>query len=201
MRRSLHMKLVLIMVLLIFSLMAVVGAFLMNSVTKHYINEFYSQMSTAFGKENADFIRDLQTASDGETDSGARIGEMLSAYVGVLGVDGRNRNYYVLDGNDARYITGSAQKPEGDIALTPNIAAALLGEVGDDSDATADYMDVAVPITRGEEKYIVYILDNRETMQSLNSEMLKLVLEALVLGLVISVLLSLLLAKTMVNPL
>ncbi|MDD6159578.1 MAG: ATP-binding protein, partial [Oscillospiraceae bacterium] len=52
-----------------------------------------------------------------------------------------------------------------------------------------------------EEKYIVYILDNRETMQSLNSEMLKLVLEALVLGLVISALLSLLLAKTMVNPL
>ena len=40
MRRSLHLKLVLIMVLLIVSLMVVVGAFLMNSVTGYYINDF-----------------------------------------------------------------------------------------------------------------------------------------------------------------
>ena len=36
--RSLHMKLVLIMLLLITSLMAVVGAFLMTSVTNFYID-------------------------------------------------------------------------------------------------------------------------------------------------------------------
>ena len=39
MRRNLHIKLVLIMVLLIVSLMVVVGAFLMNSVTGYYIIE------------------------------------------------------------------------------------------------------------------------------------------------------------------
>ena len=66
---------------------------------------------------------------------------------------------------------------------------------------TADYMDAAIPITRGGQPYIVYILDNRETVRSLNGEMFGLILEALVLGLVISVLLSFLLAKTMVNPL
>ena len=38
--RSLHMKLVLIMVLLIVSLMTVVGAFLMNSVVRFYLNDF-----------------------------------------------------------------------------------------------------------------------------------------------------------------
>ncbi len=201
MRRSLHMKLVLIMVLLIVSLMAVVGAFLMNSVTGYYINDFYSQMATAFGEENVDFVRDLRTATEGEEDGGAMIGEVLSAYVGVLGVDGRIRNYYVLDGTTGQYLTGSSEAPQGGVAITPNISAALLGEVGFESDVTAEYMDAAIPITRGGQNYVVYILDNRETVQNLNSEMFSLILQALVLGLIISVLLSFLLAKTMVTPL
>ena len=45
MLRSVHMKLVMIMVLLILSLMAVVGAFLINSVMAFYLEEFYTQMS------------------------------------------------------------------------------------------------------------------------------------------------------------
>ena len=201
MRRSLHLKLVLIMVLLIISLMTVVGAFLMNSVTGYYINDFYSQMAEAFGQENVEFVRDLQTATADETDGAARINEVLSAYRGMLGVDGRNRNYYVLDGVSGRYLAGSAEEPEYGLAITPNITSALLGEVGFDSDVTADYMDAAIPLTRGGEPYVVYILDNRETARNLNSEMFTLILEALVLGLIISVLLSFLLAKTMVNPL
>ena len=73
--------------------------------------------------------------------------------------------------------------------------------MGDDSSVTADYMDAAIPITRGGQPYIVYILDSRETARSLNAKMFSLIMEALVLGLIISVLLSFLLAKTMVNPL
>jgi len=201
MRRSLHMKLVLIMVLLIVSLMAVVGAFLMNSVTGYYIKDFYSQMAAAFGQENVDFVHDLQTAAEGEENGGEMIGDVLSAYVGVLGVNGRTRNYYVLTGDTGRYITGSGEEPTGGIVITPNISAALLGEMGDDSDVTAEYMDVAIPVTRGGEKYVIYILDTRETVQNLNSEMFQLILQALALGLIISVLLSFLLAKTMVTPL
>ena len=201
MRRSLHLKLVLIMVLLIVSLMTVVGAFLMNSVTGYYINDFYSQMAEAFGQENVEFVRDLQTATPGETNGAARMDEVLSAYRGMLGVDGRNRNYYVLDGVSGRWLAGSAEEPEYGMVITPNITSALLGEVGFDSDVTADYMDAAIPMTRGGESYVVYILDNRETAQNLNNEMFTLILEALVLGLIISILLSFLLAKTMVNPL
>ena len=201
MRRGLHMKLVLIMVLLIVSLMTVVGAFLMNSVTGYYINEFYGQVADAFGEDNTDFLQDLQVPTEGETDGAAMLDEVLSAYVGVLGVDGRNRNYYVLDGVTGRYLAGSAEEPEGGLAITPNISAALLGRVGMDSDAAASYMDAAVPITRGDSAYVIYILDNRETAQSMNGEMFTLILEALALGLIISILLSFLLAKTMVTPL
>ena len=41
--RSLHMKLVMIMVLLILSLMTVVGAFLINSVMAFYLEDFYTR--------------------------------------------------------------------------------------------------------------------------------------------------------------
>ena len=47
--RSLHMKLKLILLLLITSLMAVVGAFLTTSVSSFYIDSIYEQINTVFG--------------------------------------------------------------------------------------------------------------------------------------------------------
>ena len=46
--RSLRMKLVMIMVILILALMSVVGAFLINGVGNFYISEFYVQMNQTF---------------------------------------------------------------------------------------------------------------------------------------------------------
>ena len=201
MRRTLHLKLVLILVLLIVSLMVVVGAFLMNSVTGYYINDFYQQIADAFGQDNVDFVRNLQTVTEEGEDGAAMVREVLNAYAWVLGVDRRNRNFYVLDGTTGRCLGGSAPEPEGGLGVTPNISTALLGTPGFDSSVTAGYMDAAIPITRGGQPYIVYILDSRETVRSLNGSMFSLIIEALVLGLVISVLLSFLLSKTMVNPL
>ena len=199
MRRNLHIKLVLIMVLLIVSLMVVVGAFLMNSVTGYYINEFYQQIADAFGQN--DFVRDLQTVTQEGEDGAAMVKEVLDAYAGILGVDRRDRNFYVLDGVTGRCLGGSATPPEGGIPVTPNISSALLGGMGFESSVTADYMDAAIPITRGGHPYIVYILDGRETARSLNASMFSLIVEALALGLIISILLSFLLSKTMVDPL
>ena len=47
--RSLHMKLVLIMLLLITSLMTVVGTFMMTNITGFFIDEFYQQVDSVFG--------------------------------------------------------------------------------------------------------------------------------------------------------
>lgn len=46
--QSLHMKLVLILVLMIISVMAVVGTFLINSVSTFYLDSFYEQMQSVF---------------------------------------------------------------------------------------------------------------------------------------------------------
>ena len=54
--RSLHMKLMLILLLLITSLMAVVGAFLTTSVSSFYINTFYEQIADVFGEDQQEFV-------------------------------------------------------------------------------------------------------------------------------------------------
>ena len=48
--------------------------------------------------------------------------------------------------------------------------------------------------------YVIYILDNKTTANDLTDQMLVLIIEALIFGLVISILLSFLLSKTMVTP-
>ena len=58
--RSLHMKLTLIMLLLITSLMAVVGAFLTTSVSSFFINTFYEQMDSVFGVRGGKLLLTLQ---------------------------------------------------------------------------------------------------------------------------------------------
>lgn len=195
--RSLHMKLVLIMVLLIVALMTVVGAFLMNSVTAFYLDDFYSEISTVLTDEQ--FVRDVTTAEDGETDSPEKIQAILRSYVGPLGVDSRTRNYYVLDGETATCLATSDDSGRP-LDVTPNLSTALQGREGYASDPGASYMDVAVPIRRGGESYIIYLYDNRQTSQQLSEQLFTLILEALVFGLAISVLLSFLLSKTMIGP-
>ena len=197
--RSLHMKLVLIMVLLIISLMTVVGAFLINSVASFYLNDFYSQMQEVFADE--DLYDDMTVPAEGEEDGAQGLKLVIDAYAGTLGVDRRNRNYYILDGVTGRYLAGSDDEGGPALYKTPNLLSALTrGEIGSQSDVTAKYMDVAIPITRGDQHYIIYLYDNRLTIQNLSSQLVVLIIQALVFGLVISVLLSFLLAKTMITP-
>ncbi len=197
--RSLHMKLVLIMVLLIVSLMTVVGAFLMNSVVNFYLEEFYSQMSVMFAQ--TDFVRDLQTPARPDEDPVDMLQSILKARMGELGVDGRTRNYYILDGSTGACLGGSNDELGARLETTHNLATALNQHVtASESDVTADYMDVAVYLTRGDAPYIIYIKDSRQTVQALNSSLFILIIQALIFGLVISVLLSFLLAKTMITP-
>lgn len=197
--RSLHMKLVMIIVLLILSLMTVVGAFLVNSVMAFYLDDFYTRMQSVFEQEA--LVSDLRTPNEGEEDGGEALMSVLSAYSGQLGLDGRSRKLYILDGA-GQYLTGSDGRDGEAPDYSPNLMAVLSGreEVGDDSGAAADFMDLAVAIQRGEQDYVIYIYDNKDTVSDLIDQIFVLIVEALFFGLVISVLLSFLLSKTMVTP-
>ena len=207
--RSLHMKLVLIMLLLITSLMTIVGAFLMTSITGFYIEEFYQRMDDVFGDSNpanAAFVASLRREAAQE--GGAmRLQDMIEAKAGDLGLNWRTRNYYILDGSTGKFLAGSDDESGfAQLQVTPNLltARSSIAEgkeiVGARSDLTANYMDVAIPIIGGENAYIIYIYDNRDTVSELNSQLFLIIVQALLVGLLISMLLSFLLSKTMTTP-
>lgn len=106
MLRSVHMKLVMIMVLLILSLMAVVGAFLINSVMAFYLEEFYTQMSQVFDQsQNPALSRTLQTENSGEENGAEAVLEIMQAYSGELGL-GRPEPHPVHPGRGDRRLSG-----------------------------------------------------------------------------------------------
>ena len=195
MNRSLYTKLVLIILFLIISLTAVTGVFLTRGVRSFYLNEFYNRMQEVFSDE--ELASGLRSAA--QADAPDNMAEVLGAYTGRLGIDTGTRNYHILSGETGAWLAGSVT-PENGVAITPNIISAIAGENGYASDPTAEYMDVALPIEGGAANYIVYVVDNRATMQSLNSQLLQIIVEAMGVGLIISVFLSLLLAKTMIAP-
>ena len=197
MLRSLHTKLVMILVLLILALMTVVGAFLLNSVEAFYLNEFYTSMATRFS--DSQMVSDLRTQTPEEENGAEMLERVLSGYSGELGLDGLNRQLYILDETGA-YLTGGDPEQGRNLQYTENLTRAVQGEVGDKSNVAAKYMDVAIPIQRGGSDYIIYIVDNKATVSELTNQMLVLILEALAFGLGISILLSFLLSKTMITP-
>lgn len=200
--RSLHMKLVLIMTLLIVSLMTVVGAFLVNSVVSFYLQDFYANMVREFAYDGP-LMEGLETPSsdsEGPENAADWIDKVLDSYTGQLGVDGQDRNYYLIDARTQTYLKGSdglQNPPRND---TPNLLTALNGEPGFASDVNETYMDVAVPFTRSGIPYVVQIYDNREAARSLNDQLIDLIVKALGFGLIISILLSFLLSKTVITP-
>ena len=207
--RSLHMKLVLIMLLLITSLMTVVGAFMWTSITGFYIDEFYQQVEGVFGDSdpaNAAFVNSLRREA-AQADGALKLQEMVEAKAGDLGLNSSTRKYYILDGRTGAFITGSDDQASfeslqatANLLAARNSIAAGNAAVGADSDITASYMDVAIPITGGDNAFIIYIYDNRDTVSSLNSQLFLIIVQALLVGLLISVLLSFLLSKTMIIP-
>lgn len=191
--RSLHMKLVLILVLLIVSVMAVVGTFLINSVSNFYFEDFQRQVGDVF---TSDLLAELGQTAKGEN-GGERLSETLSYYTGPLGLD-NYRNYYILDGN-GDFITGSNQAVGSELRANPNIVAAMAGRVGSSGSMVESYMDIAIPV-QGDKPYIIYIRDTKEDIQSLTWRFFAIVMQAMLFGLLVATLLSFLLSKTITTP-
>ena len=82
--RSLHMKLTLILLLLITSLMAVVGAFLTTSISSFYIDSFYQQISDVFSDDSDGYVSTLR-ARAAEPDGAAGLRELLEVRAGARG--------------------------------------------------------------------------------------------------------------------
>lgn len=199
--RSLHMKLVLILVLLILSVMIVVGTLLINRVSSYFLDDFSAQMEEVFTQR---FLSELSSAC-GEDDATDRLREMVAAYSGPLGID-TDRDFYILSSNSGEYLTGSNDQLGVNLEVTPNIIRALNGEVGKSLSLSNDYMDIAIPVSEGAVSginagsYIIYIKDNKNDLSELTWMLFSITVQVVLFGLLFSVLLSFLLSKTMTTP-
>jgi len=196
--RSLHMKLVLILVLLIMSVMIVVGTMLISRVTTFYLDEFRTQMEAVFTQR---LISELEISAAGEPDddTAERLRDIVNAYAGPLGI-GSNRNFYILDAS-GRYLTGSNDALGSSLEQSPNIIKAINGEIGSSIVTTSKYMDLAIPISSDDASYIVYVKDNKLELTDLTHVLLSIILQVVMFGLVFAVILSFFLSKTMTTPL
>lgn len=198
--RSLHMKLVIILILLIVSVMAIMGTFLVNSVGSYYLNDFETQIENVMTENNYETYRSLEQAAQ-EEDAPDRIMEILSAFVGRLGIDSY-RTYAVLDSNGA-FITGDNGALASEMTRTPNILTAIGGDVGAANATIDSYMDYAIPLGKdgdGQPKYIVYFFDDKRETRDLSWNFFGIVVKAMTFGLLVAVLLSFLLSKTITTP-
>ena len=191
--RSLQAKLVLVFVLLIVSVMAIVGTFMLNRVSVYYFDDFTEQMNSVFNAELFAMLRNEAKADDGA----ARVNTAVKAYSSAMKISSY-RNYYILDGKTGATLYGSK---EGEVERTPAIISALAGKIGQEKKISSGYIDRACPIIADNEvKYIVYIKDTKQDMQNLTSSMFSIMLRSMLFALLIAIVLSFLFAKTITTP-
>lgn len=191
--RSLQMRLVLVLVLLIVSVMAIVGTFMLNQVSVYYFDDFTEQMNSVFNAEVFAMLKNEAQAENGAE----RLNAALEAYSSSMRISSY-RNYYILDGKTGETLFGSN---DDEVVRTPAIISALSGKIGQEKRISSGYIDRANPIIVDDEvKYIVYIKDTKQDQQSLTASMFMIILRTMMFALLIAVLLSFLFAKTITTP-
>ena len=199
MYRGLYFKIILILVIFILIVMSVVGAVLISSVLGYYNDQFAACMTQNFG-EDAQLRQYLEAAmTDADGDFAAKQKSILASYASRLGIDDY-RNYYILDA-DGNFLDGSDTAGGEALAGTPNLVAAMNGQLGDTNTAGSDYADYALPLAVGDASCIIYLRDTQDELHEINWMLFSIILQALFVGLLIAILLSFFLARAISMPL
>lgn len=199
MYRGLYFKIILVLVIFTLIVMSVVGAVLISSVLGYYNDQFAACMTQNFG-EDAQLRQYLVAAmTDADGDFAAKQKSILASYASRLGIDDY-RNYYILDA-DGNFLNGSDTAGGEALAETPNLVAAMNGQLGDANTAGSDYADYALPLTVGDASCIIYLRDTQDELHEINWMLFSIILQALFIGLLIAILLSFFLARAISMPL
>ncbi|MBO4217016.1 MAG: HAMP domain-containing protein [Clostridia bacterium] len=197
MYKSLYFKIVLMLVIFTVAIMIVVGAVLLNSAYSFYNNEFTDQMDDALGKDS-DLRAQLTDVLDSD-DYGNGMYEILRAYSSSLGINSY-RDFYVLS-MSGDVICTSVGEMRTELKKTPNVISALNGADGTEKKFGTDYIDYAIYLSNGENECVVYIYDAQEEVRSFIEMLFSIIMQSMLIGLLISTLLSFFLAKAITSPL
>ena len=205
MRRGLYFKIILILVVFILIVMSVVGAVLISNVMQYY-NEEFSDCMTANFESDRQLRTYLENAMVGESAASEEsvavaaqsMKSILSSYSSRLGIDDY-RDFYILSAN-GEFLAGSDNTGE-ELAATPNLLAAMHGEVGREKNQGSTYADYALPLEKDGAACIIYIRDTQEELRQITWVLFSIILEALFIGLLIAFVLSFFLARAISLPL
>jgi len=196
MLKSIQFKIVFIFVLLTFSIITVVGSFTLVNIVNFYNEEFFVMMKQVFSDELVFQIEEL--AKTEKPLEG--VSAIVRANMGPLGID-TYRFYSILDAKTGEVLESSDKIKSAQLDKTDNIVMAMSQEVGNIVSVDKSYMDYAVPIKVGDSvKYIVYIKDTKEELNSITNNVLAIVFRALLLAVFVSVIIGYLLSKTIIVP-
>lgn len=192
--KGLQWKMVTIFVLLVLAIMSVAGTFLILSVTDSYHNLFADEMDSIFTDE---FIGRLESgiAAEGE----GYIKNIISAHTARMGID-TYRNYYVISTDNGMIVDSSSDSRGAFSMQTDNLITALSGKLGKEINPQSSYMDYAVPIRGDGFSYILYVRDTKEELTVITQHIFSIIIEALLLGVGISLVMGYFLSRTITTP-
>lgn len=190
--KSLHWRIMMILFLLIISIMIIVGTSLIYSVENTYTKQFNQDMqsfSTTLTKSN--IIGD--NINYEEADYANQLFRTFKTYYQI---DDINRKGYLLDSTGAIIYPAKTDSPE----ITTNIMLAMNKQEGLEND-NKEFFDYAKPIVvSGEVKYILYLRQNRDFIDSIVSSLKKTIIGAVFITLIVAMILSYFISSAITVP-
>jgi len=190
--KSIQHKIVLMFSLLIVSIIIVVGSFLLVNLTRFYDREFTVMMEQVFTE---DFVSQLEQSAK-EQNGLEQVSRTIDSYIGPLGID-TYRFYCILDGTNASVLKTSDYYRSQNLTKSNNIILAMTGKRGNLTDFNRNYMDFAVPVKVEEQtRFVIYVKDMKDEVYSITKNVSMIILQALLLGAIISILIAFWLSRT-----
>lgn len=193
--KSIQYRIVAIFVVLILTVTVVMGAFLTTNIVSFYHNEFSMMMERVF---TDNFLNEMSKTASQENGAEA-LNRVISSYIGPLGID-TYRYYSILDADDASVLFTSDRELSKNIETSDNIIAAMAGARGNIVNSERSYMDYAVSVGSGENRYIIYVHDTKNELNGISENIILVVVQSLIVALAITILLAYLLSRTITSP-
>ena len=191
--RSLKWKLMAVFVLLMLVIMVVTGAFLVLRVSDYYHDMFALEMESTLSDG---FVANMEEGAQSDENY---VANTLRSYTTNLGIDS-NRNYYIILAENG-VVLDSSVSGNSEISFdSENYSTARSGSVGKHSDIMKQYMDYAVPINTPQGRQIIYVRDTKEDLLKIVQHMFEMILQAVVLGVVVSVVGGYFLSRKITTP-
>ncbi len=199
--KKMQWKIVCMFVALVLAIILFVGLYMFGSVIRLYSNDFRSQMDKVMSGDFADVMNETLSLELPKAEKLSRVNTVISAYSSQLGLS-ESRQCMVLNGKDASLMDGSGMG-FATIEKTPNIIQAMTGITGRQLRSNAPYMDYAYFVKgtgQDSDGYIIYIKDNKQSVNAVTNNILYIIIQAMLFGALASVFLGYFLSKTITNP-